>query len=197
MLTNIHASSNKHKHTHIYASWNLNIPIFNIYESSNRNRNPNLRDFQSVTFWCNHNQIAKQSSGLIWSFKTEEKWVRWLRGPGLGGGWGPGYWGAQRGRGRRTSSWIMVITNTLFDKLHYGTYLFDWIACKGWNSQNGIPSRNIPRSVWGKQWANTAVLSLQSTCHRIEISLLECYYHTSIPVLQWYGDTILYWVNTK
>ena len=46
---------------------------------------------------------------------------------------------------------------------HDTHHLFDWMASKGLNSQKGIPSRNIPRSVWGKQWAKTAVLSLQST----------------------------------
>ena len=46
---------------------------------------------------------------------------------------------------------------------HDTHHLFDWMASNGLNSQKGIPSRNIPRSVWGKQWAKTAVLSLQST----------------------------------
>ena len=56
-------------------------------------------------------------------------------------------------------------------------YLFDCMAWRGLKSQKGTPSRNMPSRVCGKQWAKTAVLSLQST---------------SMPVLQWYGETILY-----
>ena len=45
-----------------------------------------------------------------------------------------------------------------------------------WSSHRSSPSRKRGRSAEGKQCAKTAELSLQST---------------SIPVSQWYGDTIL------
>ena len=47
-----------------------------------------------------------------------------------------------------------------------------------WSSRPSSPSRKRGRSAEGKQCAKTAELSLQST---------------SIPVSQWYGDTILRW----
>ena len=43
------------------------------------------------------------------------------------------------------------------------TYLFESEECKGWKSQKGRPSNNRGNMGEGKQWAKTAVLSLQST----------------------------------
>ena len=49
-------------------------------------------------------------------------------------------------------------------------HLFESEEWSGWRSQKGSPSSRRGSMGLGKQWANTAVSSLQSTCNTTVVS---------------------------
>ena len=63
----------------------------------------------------------------------------------------------------------------LFDiVVDYYSYLLLPTEWRGWKSQKGRPSKRRGNKGEGKQWANTAVLSEQSTWGEIELWLVTC-----------------------